>query len=422
MFALQALISGVIYVLLAFVSGALVTAAFLVPEGKPSELRLRLLGLALRLLLLYIAFNCFSLVIEGAKLRGAMPDANILFRYVTLTQGGKVWLMREVGASALALTTIWMIQKKASLGAVRLLALTSLPLLASRSLAGHAVAVRDGTTLAISADTLHLLATGLWGGGLMALSWVLHTATKQMTVALSDAAEIVRRFSLLAMISVVVLFVTGLYQSWIQVENLTILLSTDYGRVLLVKLVVFLLMVSVGGLNWLSTKPRLLSAQVEKKANLSLARKALTRIGVESFLALLIFLVTGFLTALPPGVHAGHETALANPSQIGSDQTNKRQPAEGARVETILPQPGQIVVGDKVPLKFKLTKGKRGDHVHAYIDGELVGMFMSNGTLNGVAPGHHVLELRVVAEDHQTELDATDRIEFTVKQTQEEKQ
>ncbi len=416
MFALQALISGMIYVLLAFVSGTLVTAAFLVPEGEPRELRLKLLGLALRLLLLYIAFNCFSLVVEGAKLRGAMPDANILFRYVTLTQGGKVWLMREVGASALALTTVWIIQKKASLSAVRLLALVSLPLLVSRSLAGHAVAVRDGTTLAISADMLHLLATGLWGGGLMALAWVLHTGTKQMTVALSGVAEMVRRFSILALTSVGVLFVTGLYQSWIQVENVTILLGTYYGRVLAIKLVVFFAMVSVGTINWLSTKPRLLRAQLEKKLNLPLARKALARIGVESLLALLIFFVTGFLTALPSGVHAWHEAALANHSQIGSDHTHELQAAEGARVEIISPQPGHIIVGDQVPLKFKLTKGKRGDHVHAYVDGELMGMFMSNdGTLNGIGPGHHALELRVVAEDHQTELDARDRTEFTVK-------
>ena len=37
------------------------------------------------------------------------------------------------------------------------------------------------------------------------------------------------------------------------------------------------------------------------------------------------------------------------------------------------------------------------------------------GTLNGIKPGPHVLELRVVTADHQTELDARDRIEFVVK-------
>jgi len=43
-------------------------------------------------------------------------------------------------------------------------------------------------------------------------------------------------------------------------------------------------------------------------------------------------------------------------------------------------------------------------------------MFESQqGTLNGITPGRHTLELRVVAADHQTELDAKDRIEFIVK-------
>lgn len=92
------------------------------------------------------------------------------------------------------------------------------------------------------------------------------------------------------------------------------------------------------------------------------------------------------------------------------------QPAEGAKVKIIAPTNNQVFTGDKIPLQFTLTKGKRGHHVHAYVDGELMGMFESaKGTLNGIKPGKHVLELRVVASDHQTELDATDKINFTVK-------
>jgi hypothetical protein len=63
-----------------------------------------------------------------------------------------------------------------------------------------------------------------------------------------------------------------------------------------------------------------------------------------------------------------------------------------------------------------LHTGKRGHHVHAYVDGELMGMFQSkSGTLNGLKSGHHTLVLRVVAADHQSELDAFDRVEFNVK-------
>ena len=92
------------------------------------------------------------------------------------------------------------------------------------------------------------------------------------------------------------------------------------------------------------------------------------------------------------------------------------QPAEGASIKIISPTKGQVFKGDKVPIEFKLTKGKRGSHAHAYVDGELVGMFESEkGTLNGIKPGKHTLELRVVTKDHQTELNAKDRVQFEVK-------
>ena len=92
------------------------------------------------------------------------------------------------------------------------------------------------------------------------------------------------------------------------------------------------------------------------------------------------------------------------------------QPAEGASVKIISPKNDQVITGDKVPLEFKLTKGKRGEHVHAYVDGEMMGMFKSEkGTLNGIKPGKHTLELRVATADHKTELNATDKVSFTTK-------
>lgn len=92
------------------------------------------------------------------------------------------------------------------------------------------------------------------------------------------------------------------------------------------------------------------------------------------------------------------------------------QPAEGASVKIVTPKNGQEFKGDQVPLEFKLNKGKRGNHVHAYVDGELMGMFSSEkATLTGIKPGKHTLELRVVTNDHMTELNATDQTSFVVK-------
>jgi hypothetical protein len=90
------------------------------------------------------------------------------------------------------------------------------------------------------------------------------------------------------------------------------------------------------------------------------------------------------------------------------------KPAQGASVKIISPKAGQVIKGDTVPLEFKLTKGKVGEHVHAYLDGEIAGMFKSaTGNLNGIKPGKHTLELRVATGDHNTELDATDKVMFT---------
>lgn len=123
------------------------------------------------------------------------------------------------------------------------------------------------------------------------------------------------------------------------------------------------------------------------------------------------------LSGLAPAQH-NHMKSSEAPGKPAPTKTSipPLKPAQGAIIKIISPKKDQTFKGDKVPLEFKLTKGKRGHHAHAYVDGELMGMFESEkGTLNGIKPGKHTLELRVVADDHQTELNATDKVEFTVK-------
>jgi hypothetical protein len=207
-----------------------------------------------------------------------------------------------------------------------------------------------------------------------------------------------------------VLFLTGLYQSWIHVGNLPTLIATDYGKVLLLKLTFFSLMLTAGALNFFATKP--LRSRADQKTAQAAIQKALRRIGIESLLGIAIFSATGLLAWLPPGVHALHQTGAAS----AGTSPQPLQQGEGASVKILSPAPGQIFFGDQVPLRFSFIKGKRGHHVHAYVDGQLMGMFESEqGTLTGVAPGRHTLELRVVAADHQTDLAAKDRVEFIVK-------
>ncbi len=114
--------------------------------------------------------------------------------------------------------------------------------------------------------------------------------------------------------------------------------------------------------------------------------------------------------------HENHMKGMEMPMKQKAPDTPALKPAEGAGVKIVSPKLGQVVRGDRVPLEFKWTKGKRGHHVHAYVDGKLMGMFEgSRATLTGIRPGQHTLELRVSAADHQAELNATDKADFVVK-------
>jgi putative copper export protein len=418
MLALEAIISALGFIAIAIFLGQLIAAGFLLPAGEPAALRLSLIKSGFFSLVVFLGISLVALLVQGAKIQRAIPSPDLLWRYLTMTQSGHVWLGRSIYALLLALIIGWFCRNEAKPIAIRWLALLSLPLIASRSLMSHAVAVREGAAATVTADAIHLIATALWAGGLIALWWALSPGARRWHQAFSWTAELVDRFSRLALVSVTLLVATGFYQSWIQVGNFEALVSTAYGKTLMLKLVLFSFMLSLGALNFFRTKPELRRLADAGNDLPSADKRRLRRIALESVMGLLIFSATGLLTVLPPGVHALHQAAAANRSKSALTQGNAQPlaPADGARVKILLPSPEQIFTGDKVALRFALTKGKRGQHVHAYVDGELMGMFESQqGTLNGIRSGQHTLELRVVAADHQTELNATDRLEFIVK-------
>ncbi|MFE9842023.1 copper resistance CopC/CopD family protein [Streptomyces goshikiensis] len=87
--------------------------------------------------------------------------------------------------------------------------------------------------LAVPVAVLHLLAMGVWLGGLITLLLLLRRRG-------SDGREIpasaIGRFSALAFSAVAVLVATGVYQSWRQVGSWEALSTTSYGKTLLVKI------------------------------------------------------------------------------------------------------------------------------------------------------------------------------------------
>ncbi|MEU2788526.1 copper resistance protein CopC [Streptomyces sp. NPDC007100] len=100
------------------------------------------------------------------------------------------------------------------------------------------------TAIAMPVDVLHLLAVATWLGGLTALLVSLYRGP-------SVARSGVRRFSRLAFGSVLVVVATGVYQSWRQVGTWKALTDTSYGRLLLIKVALVVVLVGVA---WFSRR------------------------------------------------------------------------------------------------------------------------------------------------------------------------
>ncbi len=110
-------------------------------------------------------------------------------------------------------------------------------LAATPGISGHATS-GDWTTAAVLADTIHVLAMALWLGGLVVLA-VVGLARK----APASARDALEPFSRMALGCVLALVATGAFQTWRQVGSLDALRTTDFGRILVVKLVLVALVV-----------------------------------------------------------------------------------------------------------------------------------------------------------------------------------
>ena len=113
---------------------------------------------------------------------GAAIDPAVLLRVLLETHWGLVWLTRHgilvllAALLAVRLDVERPLDWRAARGEAALLASVALGLLAA---AGHAAAVEPGTALAIGADAVHLLASGLWLGGLLPLAALLTAAARE---------------------------------------------------------------------------------------------------------------------------------------------------------------------------------------------------------------------------------------------------
>ncbi|MBP5892605.1 MULTISPECIES: copper resistance CopC/CopD family protein [Streptomyces] len=256
--------------------------------GGPSEALRRLLPAGWLALLLASAV---LLLLRGPYERGtgvgAALDLSVL-RETLVSRPGLALLARLalLAAGALLLVRVRRQGNVWGRGALAGGALLSVGLAGTWAAAEHASAGIQ-VPVAMTSSVLHLLAMAVWLGGLTALLTVLYRAPETLSAA------VVNRFSRLAFASVVVLVVTGVYQSWRGLGSWSALTSTAYGEVLVAKLVAVLLLLVAAAFSrrWtgrLGEAPAEVPepvnaderAQVTERAAVAVATRVSERVGV----------------------------------------------------------------------------------------------------------------------------------------------
>jgi putative copper export protein/mono/diheme cytochrome c family protein len=230
------------------------------------------------------------LVVETSVIAGADSVATTL-RAVPVVAFQTHYGRWFVGRCVLLAVVVWLpFGQRAAL--VIALALAGVAL-AMQPLLGHAGAIGGvvGAEL-IASETLHLLAAGAWLGGLLPLFIAVRMLPHE------GAASACRGFTPIGLAAVLLLAGTAVVQVVELMGGLPGLFGTSYGHVALVKLALFVVLLSLAGLNRLVLTERLAndpSGATRWHMGLSIL--------CEMVLGVAVIVAAGLLASLTPGTH-----------------------------------------------------------------------------------------------------------------------
>jgi copper transport protein len=239
--------------------------------------------------------NLAALAAQAATIA---PDASLpvaMTQTLAETRYGQLWFLR-LFLLALCIAAVglafWGLQnqRRPALLVASLIAL-ALPL--PFSLLSHAAAQTEGRATAVAADAIHLLAAAVWGGGVLLLAATLIPALRGIVE--EERWPVLRaalvRFSFVGLATWGILLLTGLYAAWLQVGTLDALRETSYGRTLILKGVLLLLVLPLAAFH-LVLGQRGAGPRLRGRVPLTLV--------VEALLVVAILLVVGRLIGQEP--------------------------------------------------------------------------------------------------------------------------
>jgi putative copper resistance protein D len=179
--------------------------------------------------------------------------------------------------------------------------LAALLLLASLGWVGHAATDNGGGFARVINQMTHLTAAGLWLGGLVPLGILLsRTAPPEAAGYIALARGALPHFSQAGYAAVALVALTGAVNAVLLVGSVAAFVGTPYGRLLALKIALFLVMVTLALINRFRLVPRLGDPTASPAALRALYRSVVA----EQALGLGILAVVSVLGTWPPAIEA----------------------------------------------------------------------------------------------------------------------
>ncbi len=286
--------------------------------------------------------------------------------------------------------------------AVLALALPAALLVLSPAVEGHQI-TQEPVWANLSLDVLHVTAVTAWLGGIVALLLVLPAATRRLEPAERTRllAAVLVRFSPLALACVLAVAASGSLAAILELSRLGDLLGSGYGRAILVKATLLLVLVALGAVNRQRVLPRLRAlasglAEAPGRAGLLLRRT------LRAELAVLVVVLgaTGVLVgSSPPGAGAAglfSERLAIGPNELEVTVDPARTGPNELHVYLFDRRTGQPFGGTK---ELTITATQRE-----------AGIGPLPVTLRPSGPGHYTADTIQLAPGGTWELQVTQRV------------
>jgi len=287
---------------LAIIYALALTAIWLSPSISLSEgtRRFRLFTLTLLTILITAGID---LIIRTAALAdvGLQETWPYIFRVLDHSNYGYFWQWRIDMWWLILILALWVFVTDWSKRAALFIFLTAVMMALFESVTSHAG--EDGLWSAANLiNTVHLISTLVWGGAVIVYALLVVPDLRRRNEGRQTSMAVLR-LSSLATVALALVLLSGLFNTWRQLEQVSDLWSTEYGQALLIKLCLVAVMMGIGAMNRFRWVPQLVDCTTrtgnKDQASAQLFQRILR---IDSLVFILILIAASILgTISPPG-------------------------------------------------------------------------------------------------------------------------